>query len=220
MYLNYILKKYLNSFFVNEIESIRYKKTISNSFSNLNIDLISLSNGYTLIRLIIVVVFIGILSSFSIPLFTNLTEKARQAEAAIHIKSYIKAAKAYNNEYGSSARNAGDLSNYVDVIECRMHMRTWCKDTTNKNTQRNMGKIFPMSPQWNSPSGYFTINMRDSNTNIFLIRATPQTQKWQRSNILSDKGYGVSGCYNYLTGNARIKLWDKPGYKNVVNIQC
>ena len=195
-------------------------KNRSTSISKLNITKNHFNNGFTLIELIVVVMIIGILSSFALPLFTDMTEKARQTEASINIKSYIKAAKAYYLEYSQSAKNVGHLGNYMDVIECRMHMRSWCKDPTNQNTHRNMGKIFPVSPQWNSPSGYFTMNMRDSNTNTFLIRATPQTQKWQRSNILSDKGYGVSGCYNYLTGNTMIKLWDKPGYKNVVNIQC
>ena len=174
--------------------------------------------GFTLVELIVVVMVIGILSSIAVPQFMSATEKARQSEANTIVNASVKAAQAYYAEYGSAVTQVGHLANYFEVIECRMHMISWCKDS-NQNTHRNMSS-FPSSKAWNSPSGYFTINMRDSNSTRFLIRAFPQTQSWSRKNTWNDTGFGVSGCFNYSTGASKVISWRKPDYKNVITIQC
>ena len=87
-------------------------------------------NAFTLVELIVVVMIIGILSAIAIPIFSSLTEKTRQREASTLINSYLSAAKAYYAESGSPSKNAGDLSNYVDVFEsfhyCKTHSGWSC----------------------------------------------------------------------------------------------
>ena len=97
--------------------------------------------GFTLVELIVVVVIIGILSAIAIPSFQNASKKARQRGVAAQISTYIKAAQAFYSEYSSPIRNAGDLSNYVDVIECRYHLIRRCSESQN-SLHRNMGQAF------------------------------------------------------------------------------
>ena len=77
--------------------------------------------GFTLVELIVVVVIIGILSSIAVPSFQNASKKARQRGVAAQISTYIKGAQAFYTEYGTPIRNAGNLSEFVDVIECKHH---------------------------------------------------------------------------------------------------
>ena len=75
--------------------------------------------GFTLVELIVVVVIIGILSAIAIPSFQNASKKAKQKGAAAQISTYIKAAQAFYSEFGSPVKNAGDLANYMNVVQCR-----------------------------------------------------------------------------------------------------
>ena len=181
-------------------------------------------NAFTLVELIVVVMIIGILSAIAIPIFSSLTENTRHREASTLINSYLSAAKAYYAESGSPSKNAGDLSNYVDVFECLKHMIRWCNGTDKSfpgvRKFRNMGDEYPQSQAWNSPSGYYTIKVDTSNDDRFQIRALPQVQSWDRSQIWSDEGLGVSACFNYQSGVSIMKLWSKKGYLNVKNIDC
>ena len=173
--------------------------------------------GFTLVELIVVVVIIGILSSIAVPSFQNASKKARQRGVAAQISTYIKGAQAFYSEYGSPIRNAGDLSQFVDVIECRYHLINLCKGQANNH--RNMGQSFAGSKAWNSTSGMYSIRMRGSNNSQFKLVALPQRQD-SRSSILSDEDYGVSGCFNYSTGATRVVIWDQIGYRSVKDINC
>ena len=173
--------------------------------------------GFTLVELIVVVVIIGILSSIAIPSFQNASKKARQRGVAAQISTYIKGAQAFYSEYGSQIRNAGDLSQFVDVIECRYHLINLCKGQANNH--RNMGQSFAASTGWNSTSGMYSIRMRGSNNRQFKLVALPQRQD-SRSSVLSDEDYGVSGCFNYLTGATKVAIWDQIGHRSVRDINC
>ena len=85
--------------------------------------------GFTLVELIVVVVIIGILSSIAIPSFQNASKKARQRGVAAQISTYIKATQAFYSEYGSPVTKAGDLANYMNVVQCRYHIVQYCKKT-------------------------------------------------------------------------------------------
>ena len=173
--------------------------------------------GFTLVELIVVVVIIGILSSIAVPSFQDATKKARQRGVAAQISTYIKGAQAFYTEYGTPIRNAGNLSEFVDVIECKYHLISICKGQANNH--RNMGQSFAGSTAWNSTSGMYSIRMRGSNNSQFKLVALPQRQD-SRSSILSVEDYGVSGCFNYSTGATRVVIWDQIGYRAVRDLNC
>ena len=174
--------------------------------------------GFTLIELIVVVVIIGILTSIGVPSFQIATKKARQRGVAAQISTYIKAAQAFYGEYSSPIRNAGDLSNYVDVIECRYHLIRMCNESQN-SLHRNMGHSWGHATQWNSTSGMYTITMRSSDNNRFRLNAVPQRQD-SLARRLSDEDFGVSGCFNYNTGATNVVIWNQIGYKAVRDLNC
>ena len=173
--------------------------------------------GFTLVELIVVVVMISILNSIAVPSFQLVAKKVRQRGVAAQISTYIRAAQAYYGEYSSPIRNAGDLSNYVDVIECRYHLISMCRGQVNNH--RNMGQSFAGSDQWNSTSGMYTITMRSSDQNRFRLNAFPQRQD-SNSSIRSDEDYGVSGCFNYASGATSVVIWDQIGHKAVRDLNC
>ncbi len=175
-------------------------------------------HGFTLIELIVVIVMVGILSSIAVPSFQLISKKARQRGVAAQISSYIRAAQAFYGENSSPIRNAGDLSNYVDVIECRYHLIRRCNESQN-SLHRNMGQAFSGSTQWNSTSGMYTITMRSSDQSRFRLNAFPQRQD-SNSSIRSDEDYGVSGCFNYSTGVTGVVIWNQIGHRAVRDLDC
>jgi len=172
--------------------------------------------GFTLVELIVVVVIIGILSAIAIPSFQNASKKARQKGAAAQISTYIKAAQAFYAEFGLSVSKAGDLANYMNVVECRYHMINYCKST---NNHRDVGVSEPTTKAWNSTSGMYTMTMRSSNSNRFRLNALPQRQDTWKSTY-SNEDYGVSGCFNYTTGATKLISWEKLGFREVKDLNC
>ena len=174
-------------------------------------------DGFTLVELIVVVVIIGILSSIAIPSFQDSTKKARQSGVAAQISSYLKAAQSFYAEYGVLPRNAGDLGNYINVIECRYHLISKCKGQ--KNHQRNIAVDAPTATVWNSTSGMYTITIGTTWKNTLAINARAQRQD-SNSSLLSNDDYGVSSCFNAENGATSIVLWKEKGYQKVLNLRC
>jgi len=173
--------------------------------------------GFTLLELIVVIVMISILTSIAVPSFQLISKKARQRGVAAQISTYIRAAQAFYGEHSSPIRNAGDLSNYVDVIECRVHLISRCSQE--QAIHRNLGLLFPGSDQWNSTSGLYTISMRSSDVNRFRLNAYPQRQV-TRGSLRSNEDFGVSGCLNYNTGSTQVVIWNRIGTGAVRDLDC
>ena len=172
--------------------------------------------GFTLVELIVVVVIIGVLSAIAIPSFQNGSKKARQKGASAQINTYIKAAQAFYAEFGLPVSKAGDLANYMNVVQCRYHMIEYCKRT---NNQQDIGVDYPSTKAWNSTSGMYTITMRSSDANRFRLNALPQRQDTWKSTY-SNEDYGVSGCFNYTTGATKVISWEKLGFGEVKDLNC
>ena len=173
--------------------------------------------GFTLVELIVVVVMISILNSIAVPSFQLVSKKVRQRGVAAQISTYIRAAQAFYGEYSSPIRNAGDLSNYVDVIECRYHLIRMCNESQN-SLHRNMA-AYGWATRWNSTSGMYTITMRSSDNNRFRLNAVPQRQD-SLARRLSDEDFGVSGCLNYSTGATQVVVWNQVGHRAVRDLNC
>ena len=105
-----------NSFYSNLLSpKLRFEKIKSlSSIKQLKEE----EEGFTLVELIVVVMMIGILSSIAIPQFMTAADKAKQKEATAIVASMIKAATAFNTEYGSLPEDMGDMSEYARFQRC------------------------------------------------------------------------------------------------------
>ena len=104
-----------NSFYHNLLSpKLRFEKIKSLS----SIKQLKDEEGFTLVELIVVVMMIGILSSIAIPQFMTAADKAKQKEATGIVSALVKAATAYQTEYGVLPVNAGELSEYAKFQEC------------------------------------------------------------------------------------------------------
>ena len=177
----------------------------------------SFDRGFTLIELVVAIAIVGILASISLPLFNSIAKRARQREAVIIISSVLKAVKAHVVEHSAPPADIGALSQYVDIVECVIGDRRWCKENTNL---RNMGQSQPNSRAWNSPSGLYAIDFSRSNSSMFRITARPQASgAGVPMRYLSDE-YGASGCLNYSSGVSKIYIANDPGFFSVPVPSC
>ena len=89
--------------------------------------------GFTLVELIVVVMMIGILSSIAIPQFMTAADKAKQKEATGIVAALVKAATAFQTEYGDLPTDAGDIEEYARFQRCNQTNGNWggkvCKGT-------------------------------------------------------------------------------------------
>jgi prepilin-type N-terminal cleavage/methylation domain-containing protein len=60
-----------------------------------------LEKGFTLIELVVVIVIIGILASVALPMFNNVVERSRTAEALANLKTILESQKRRAVEYNS-----------------------------------------------------------------------------------------------------------------------
>ena len=147
-------------------------------------------DGFTLVELIVVVMMIGVLSSIAIPQFMTAADKAKQKEATGIVSALIKAATAYQTEYGSLPLNHLDISEFAKFQKCAATGHgtrggAVCKDATPV-------ALANTDVSFTSPSGHYAIEFRVQGTGAnqeFQVLANPNGTAY------SGNGSAVTGCY-------------------------
>ena len=157
-------------------------KNIS-SFSQIKED-----DGFTLVELIVVVMMIGILSSIAIPQFMTAADKAKQKEATGVVAALVKAATAYQTEYGTLPLTAGELEEYAKFQQCLHADRATrggavCKDSTPQ-------PLAATATSFTTTSGHYLVEFDGATNDLFRVKANPN------GNPYSSNGAAVRGCYN------------------------
>jgi len=171
---------------------------------NISLSQLKDENGFTLVELIVVVMMIGILSSIAIPQFMSSADKAKQKEATGIVAALVKAATAYNTEYGSLPTDAGEVSEYAKFQECSVTLAPSvataggraCKGIT-PQTVAGTAKSFYTS------SGNYFVEFDGETANgadevIFRVKANPNGSGYK------DNGSAVIGCYNPAQSVAEV----------------
>ena len=172
--------------------------------------------GFTLVELIVVVMMIGILSSIAIPQFMTAADKAKQKEATGIVAALVKAATAYQTEYGALPSTAGEIEEYAKFQKC---------PPTAGNLVKDGGKVcknaIPIAvgvdeKSFTSPSGHYLIEFDGENEGRFRVKANPNGEPYK------DNGAAVIGCYNPTTSVTEVhehtmKTGDKGNGKDYRN---
>ena len=173
---------------------IRKEKIINNVINKSVQD-----DGFTLVELIVVVMMIGILSSIAIPQFMSAADKAKQKEASAIVASMVKAATAYNTEYGALPANMGEMAEYARFQQCKddgtveAEGGSACKNITPTAVPADATNFY-------STSGHYRIFMTRTDSNAVLkVRAIPNGGAFKKN------GSGVTGCYNPAAGVSQVK---------------
>ena len=155
--------------------------------------------GFTLVELIVVVMMIGILSSIAIPQFMTAADKAKQKEATGIVSALVKAATAFQTEYGDLPTDAGDIEEYARFQMCdQPKMATEggkvCKGTDPK-------PVPDANKSFYSTSGNYFIEFQSEEVGgktLFQVRAQPNGGAYK------DNGSAVTGCYNPVDATSKV----------------
>ena len=155
--------------------------------------------GFTLVELIVVVMMIGILSSIAIPQFMTAADKAKQKEATGIVAALVKAATAFQTEYGDLPTDAGDIEEYARFQRCNQtNMETEggkvCKGTDPVAVPGDATDFY-------STSGNYLIEFQTADVNgdtVFQVRAQPNGGAYE------DNGSAVTGCYNPVDATSKV----------------
>tara|TARA_Y100000589_G_scaffold191348_1_gene181231 strand:+ start:1062 stop:1706 length:645 start_codon:yes stop_codon:yes gene_type:complete len=156
--------------------------------------------GFTLVELIVVVMMIGILSSIAIPQFMTAADKAKQKEATGIVAALVKAATAYQTEYGVLPRDAGELAEYAkfqmcDADEVDQRGGAACKEEGAQTTESIIVPVPDGATEFYTTSGNYFVTFTDEQDDddgnpMFLVLANPNGRPY------ASNGSAVTGCYN------------------------
>tara|TARA_B100000212_G_scaffold333243_1_gene302376 strand:- start:96 stop:731 length:636 start_codon:yes stop_codon:yes gene_type:complete len=147
-------------------------------------------DGFTLVELIVVVMMIGVLSSIAIPQFMTAADKAKQKEATGIVSALIKAATAYQTEYGSLPETHLDISEFAKFQKCSADDAADEGGAVCKNARP--AALDDDEFRFISPSGHYDIWFRvdgDGADQEFQVLANPNGTAY------SGNGSAVTGCY-------------------------
>ena len=152
--------------------------------------LLNESYGFTLVEFVIVVAIIGVLTTLMNPISNFITQKAREREGSLLIRSFLEASTLYFSEYGKTPNDYKDLSKYVSVRACKTLDPKICKKTKS---------IQPQSPKkWNSIDGNYIILM-DTDLSLYSkFYAIPHKKSTQKKAIF--------GCVNTKSNRRKINI--------------
>ena len=164
-----------------------------NKIRNFSLNKINDESGFTLVELIVVVMMIGILSSIAVPQFMTAADKAKQKEATGIVAAFIKAATAYQTEYGGLPENAEAIEEYAKFQKCNADDAgpvggPACKGTTPVPLEADDDDFI-------SSSGHYRIQFRrepdePGEGQQFQVLANPN------GGAYASNGSAVTGCYN------------------------
>ena len=148
------------------------------------------SSGFTLVEFFIVIAIIGALITFMNPISNFITQKAREREGSLLIRSFLEASTLYFSEHGKNPNDYKDLSKYVSVRACKTLDPRKCK---------KMKSVEPQSPnKWNSIDGNYIIIM-DSDLSLYSkFYAIPHKNSYQKKAIF--------GCLNTKSNRRKINI--------------
>ena len=135
--------------------------------------------GFTLVELIVVVMMIGILSSIAIPQFMTAADKAKQKEATGIVAALVKAATAYQTEYGVLPIDAGELSEYAKFQECiadEVANRGGAACKVDAGEASVVQAVEPDATEFYTTSGNYAVSFEitgDQNEPLFRVLANP-----------------------------------------------
>ena len=160
--------------------------------------------GFTLVELIVVVMMIGILSSIAIPQFMTAADKAKQKEATGIVAALVKAATAFQTEYGDLPTTAGEIEEYARFQMCdQTDMETEggkvCKGTDPVAVPDDAESFYSTSGNYLIEFKTEEITASDgSDATIFQVRAQPN------GGAYADNGSAVTGCYNPKDATSKV----------------
>ena len=178
----------MKNFFKSSLLSPKIRINKIKSLSSLN--QLKSEDGFTLVELIVVVMMIGILSSIAIPQFMTAADKAKQKEATGIVAALIKAATAYQTEYGGLPGTALELSEYAKFQKCGHSDAATtggpvCKGATPVQLANTDASFI-------SSSGHYAVSFQKvtvNGTEEFQVLANPNGTAYQGN------GSAVTGCY-------------------------
>ena len=152
--------------------------------------------GFTLVELIVVVMMIGILSSIAIPQFMTAADKAKQKEATGIVSALVKAATAYQTEYGVLPVDAGELSEYAKFQECiagDVATRGGAACKVDAGAASVVQAVASTATQFYTTSGNYLVQFETTPSDtepLFRVLANPNGVPY------ASNGSAVTGCYN------------------------
>tara|TARA_Y100000589_G_scaffold250242_1_gene238378 strand:- start:3398 stop:4015 length:618 start_codon:yes stop_codon:yes gene_type:complete len=155
-------------------------------------------DGFTLVELIVVVMMIGVLSSIAIPQFMTAADKAKQKEATGIVAALVKAATAYQTEYGALPENAGELEEYAKFQKCPATAGNLVQDGGKVCKNAIPVAVGPTEKSYTSPSGHYLIEFDGETDGRFRVKANPNGIPY------ASNGAAVIGCYNPTTAVSEV----------------